>query len=442
MCSFLYSTKFKNQNLDEINFYLKFRGPDYTFYDQINNDLFIHNLLSITGDFKRQPHIKDDIILLYNGEIYNYKNFGDYSSDGECLIPLYQKYGRNFIKHLDGEFAICLVDYRKNEIIVSSDVFKTKPLFFSFENDHFGCCTYETPLKKLGFKIVQKVKPNTTYFIDYKTKKIITTDSVFNFDLKQSKSTFDDWISAFELSIKKRIKSEKNVFIGLSSGYDSGIIYNELLRNNKHFFCYSLIGTENEKIIDERLKLKTNNIVCSKIEKNNADHLLSLMKIKNNTESFNYTIKSDSSDYNEFNKLLIQDDGSINFATICRKAKLDDCKICLSGTGSDEIISDYGFNGEKKFQHSNFGGLFPKKLESIFPWGSFYHSTMESYLAKEEYVGGCFGIEMRYPFLDKNVVQEFLWLKHTLKNLEYKAPIDFYFKKYNFPYEKSVKRGF
>jgi len=33
---------------------------------------------------------------------------------------------------------------------------------------------------------------------------------------------------------------------------------------------------------------------------------------------------------------------------------------------------------------------------------------MESYLAKEEYVGGAYGIESRYPFLDKKVVQEFL----------------------------------
>jgi len=442
MCSFLYSTKFKGENLDEINFYLKFRGPDFTFFEKINNDLFIHNLLSITGVFKNQPYIKDDIILLYNGEIYNYKDFGDYSSDGECLIPLYQKYGRSFIKQLDGEFAICLVDYKKNEIIVSSDIFKTKPIFFSFDDEHFGCCTYETPLKKLGFKNVQKLKPNTSYFIDYKTKKIITTDTVYDFNLKQFKTNFDDWISAFEKSIEKRINSEKKFFIGLSSGYDSGIIYNELLRKNKQFFCYSLTGTENEKIIDERLKLKTNNINSFKIQKNNVDHLLSLMRIKTKTESFNYTIKSDSSDYNEFNKLLIEDSGSINFATICRKAKFDDCKICLSGTGSDEIISDYGFNGEKKFQHSNFGGLFPKNLKSIFPWGSFYNSSMESYLAKEEYVGGCFGIEMRYPFLDKNVVQEFLSLKHTLKNLQYKAPIDFYFKKYKFPYEKSIKRGF
>ena len=35
---------------------------------------------------------------------------------------------------------------------------------------------------------------------------------------------------------------------------------------------------------------------------------------------------------------------------------------------------------------------------------------------KEEIIGGSHGIEQRYPFLDKEVVQEFLWLKPELKN--------------------------
>jgi asparagine synthetase B (glutamine-hydrolysing) len=442
MCSFLYSTRYNNENLEKINFYLKFRGPDHTSMENINGDLFIHNLLSITGKFKKQPYKKDDVILLYNGEIYNYKEFGDFSCDVECIIPLYKRYKRNFIKHLDGEFALCLVDYKENEIIVSSDVFKTKPIFIAYDDTDFACSTYRTPLELLGFKGITKLKPNTTYFINYRSRKIMASDIVYDFDINQKKSNFDDWNIAFEESIKKRIITNKKIFIGLSSGYDSGIIYNELLRNKTPFSCFSLLGKENEKIIDERLKLKNENVYNFKIERNIANNLLSKLTIKNKTEPFRYTIQSDNSDYHELNRFLTEDEGSVNLATICRWSKLNDCKVCLSGTGSDEIISDYGFKGEKKFPHSNFGGLFPKNLNKIFPWGSFYGSTMESYLAKEEYVGGCFGIEMRYPFLDKKLVQEFLWLKHTLKNKEYKSPIDFYFKKHNFPYEKNIKIGF
>ena len=108
--------------------------------------------------------------------------------------------------------------------------------------------------------------------------------------------------------------------------------------------------------------------------------------------------------------------------------------------GADELFSDYGFNGTKIFNHSNFGGLFPDKLESIFPWNSFYGSSMESYLAKEEYIGGSYGLEARYPYLDVNVVQEFLNLTPKLKNLIYKSVIDNYLTKHNFPFFFLIKK--
>ena len=67
---------------------------------------------------------------------------------------------------------------------------------------------------------------------------------------------------------------------------------------------------------------------------------------------------------------------------------------------------------------------------------------MESYLAKEEYVSGMHGVETRYPFLDKKVVQEFLWLDHNLKNSQYKSVIDNYFVENNYPFNRGEKKGF
>ena len=78
-------------------------------------------------------------------------------------------------------------------------------------------------------------------------------------------------------------------------------------------------------------------------------------------------------------------------------------------------------------------------------------SDQSSYSAKEESITGGFGIKGRYPFLDKAVVQEFLWLESSLKNKTLKSPIVNFLKKYNFPYRRnrnligqkvSVKSGF
>jgi len=67
---------------------------------------------------------------------------------------------------------------------------------------------------------------------------------------------------------------------------------------------------------------------------------------------------------------------------------------------------------------------------------------MESYLAKEEYVGGAYGLESRYPFLDKDVVQEFLSLDVKLKNNYYKNVLHHYFVENNFPFDEGQKIGF
>ena len=116
MCSFLIYN-FLVESLSKYNYFLKFRGPDYTnTYKHNFKNLFftfLHNLLNITGSVTYQPFIKNDIICLYDGEIYNHKLFGSFDSDGECLINAYEKYNTNFIKYLNGEFSIVLFDFNK-----------------------------------------------------------------------------------------------------------------------------------------------------------------------------------------------------------------------------------------------------------------------------------------------------------------------------------------
>ena len=440
MCSFLYTNK-KTNDLDFVNRFMKRRGPDATTYKRVNDSLFLHNILSITGDFVTQPFIdeKNGIVCLYNGEIYNYNDFGNYTSDGECLIPLYNEYGNNFIKKLDGEFAIVLVDYKNKKIILSTDVFATKPLWFSI-GEEIGVASYESALKALDLPSPTKLYANTTLVFDLKTKQIIEQKTVYDFDLKQYKQDVNGWIKAFERSIAKRTRNlREQLFIGLSSGYDSGAISCELNNQNVPYKAFSVAGSENISLIQERFnRLKSNSSGVFLYD----DRAPFKQYINEYVEEFKYKVYSSSSDYNEFDLRLQDDNGASGLSLVCSKAKEDGRKVYLSGSGSDEIFSDYGFNGVKIYQHSNFGGLFPEKLEDIFPWASFYDSTMLSYLAKEEYVAGSYGIETRYPFLDKDVIQEFLWLDHRIKNANYKSVLYEYFKVNNYPFEPNRKIGF
>ena len=140
---------------------------------------------------------------------------------------------------------------KKNIIILSSDIFKTKPLFYSTENGDFGCSTFRTPLESAGHKNVQKMTPNTIKVFNLSSLDLINEYKVHEFNLNQYKDSFDDWNNAFINSIKRRSQDfSRKILIGLSSGYDSGGICLELLNQNIPFIAYSVVGTENNDIFN------------------------------------------------------------------------------------------------------------------------------------------------------------------------------------------------
>ncbi len=73
----------------------------------------------------------------------------------------------------------------------------------------------------------------------------------FDFD-NQIKSTYTDWIVAFQNSIRKC--ASNGCFMGLSSGYDSGATSYEMSKQGIHFKAYTTLNGENEQVIKERLK--------------------------------------------------------------------------------------------------------------------------------------------------------------------------------------------
>jgi len=420
-------------NLKTVNAKCQKRGPDLTNSKVVNGIQFLHNLLHITGEQIPQPFIKNNIACVFNGEIYNYKSFGNYQSDGESIIDVYLANGDKFVSLLDGEFALCLIDFSKNKIIIANDVFACKPLWYEFVNEKFCIASYNSQLQGLGFNNGKKLKGNKTEVYDLKTLKLISSFDNIIFDLTQHKNTYDDWIYAFQNSISKRIaNTDKGMFIGMSSGYDSGAIACELENQHANFKAYSIINNENNEILTRRFAKITDaepfTLTSNEFQKWKGE-------LRHNCENFQYQDHF-------FNYDIKKDQASMGLSAICHRASLDGRRIYFSGQGADEILSDYGFAGKRIYKHSSFGGLFPETLEGFFPWHSFWDGTQVQYLNKEEYVAGHFGIETRYPFLDRDLVQEFLWLSTELKNKKYKNALAEYLEQNNFPFEASEKRGF
>ena len=152
MCGIIVS----DLNVPEICYNLiKRRGPDNINIVKYNNINFIHFLLHLTGEKTIQPIFDNDIVCLFNGEIYNYKEIlPEAKSDVYSIVDVYKKYGKEFVKYLDGEFVIILFDFKKNLLFICSDIFKTKPLFFNIDNN-IVISSYESVCKNIKKNLIK-----------------------------------------------------------------------------------------------------------------------------------------------------------------------------------------------------------------------------------------------------------------------------------------------
>ena len=116
------------------------RGPEGSIVKKLSNDiLFGFHRLAINGlnTMSNQPIMVDNIVLICNGEIYNYKELYRLSnttpttnSDCEVIIHIYKKYGIvTTLNLLDGVFGFVLYDRNKEEIYVARDPYGVRPLY-------------------------------------------------------------------------------------------------------------------------------------------------------------------------------------------------------------------------------------------------------------------------------------------------------------------------
>ncbi|WP_319549712.1 asparagine synthase (glutamine-hydrolyzing) [Desulfogranum marinum] len=134
--------------LEEMVQTLYHRGPD-------EKGLAIHHgvamgmrrlaIIDLSGG--TQPIYNEDksIWTVFNGEIYNFpqlkKELQQYGhifrtdSDTEVIVHGYEQWGADFVKRLNGMFAIALHDMNKKCFILARDHLGIKPLYFSFQKD-------------------------------------------------------------------------------------------------------------------------------------------------------------------------------------------------------------------------------------------------------------------------------------------------------------------
>ena len=269
MCG--YVAIFRNDNT-EIPYHLgedliHHRGPDdKSILIKENYVLGFWRLSIVDIDNGRQP-MEDPVsglTILFNGEIYNYKeirkelisrkhSFAS-QSDTEVILRSYIEWGKDCFKMFEGMFSICLIDSRKDELILVRDSIGIKPLYYSFSGQDLIIASEQKAILKtvdinaqinldslddyllyqsvLGkntlFKDISKIQRGEILTLDLRTQKTISTSRILPEAKNLSIESYDDYKKYIKEEITKQtinaLDTDLDLTFQLSGGIDSNLM--------------------------------------------------------------------------------------------------------------------------------------------------------------------------------------------------------------------------
>jgi len=422
----------------------KNRGPESSVLKVFLRILFGFHRLAINGlnEESNQPLIINDIVLICNGEIYNYKelyNLMDVDpktdSDCEVIIHLYERYGiEQTLKMLDGVFSFVLYDGRlnkelSNHVFVARDPFGVRPLYSlkikenakeninEYYKNNFHIFGFASELKCLS----NIYNNNKKYYIEpflpgtYSTFKIGgKATSLWN-PIKQNRPYFIptfSYTSPFithssfdftELSMylknavyKRCLTTERPIACLLSGGLDSSLIcalVNQFYKTQQlatPLETYSIGLAESEdlkyaKIVANYLGTKHTEIIVSEQEMFDA-----IPEVIYAIESFDTTTVRASIGNYLLGKYI---------------SKNSEAKVIFNGDGSDELCGGYLYMNNCP-DDIEFDKETRRLLEDIH---------LYDVLRSDKCISS-HGLEPRTPFLDKTFVNYYLSIPASIRN--------------------------
>jgi len=121
------------------------RGPDeQASFTEGRLVLHHHRLAILDIASGKQPMSWNDLVIIFNGEIYNHLEVGiklvlqcPAQSDAETILHAYAKKGPGCLSEFDGMFAFAIYDRNKQELFLARDRAGKKPLFYYHDGKSF-----------------------------------------------------------------------------------------------------------------------------------------------------------------------------------------------------------------------------------------------------------------------------------------------------------------
>ncbi len=456
MCGFFFSRNDMKIDLDDLLQKMIHRGPDSTKKIKLKNVLCGFNRLSIINQSSDsdQPMCDNSgrYVILFNGEIYNHNdlkikllkkhkiNFKT-NSDTEVVLNILIHEGLEYVKNLDGIFAIVFYDSKLDSITLIRDYIGVKPIYFYNKNkkiyisseirpinsiinskiNYNACSEYLTfgvsRQNKTILENIKKVNPGEIIKINknnsMSNKKFYS--SKFN-KIKNYKINYIE--SLLSTSIKSQIP-KINFGVMFSGGIDSSLLLAKTC-NMKNFKSSFSVNIE-DKNFNEKQYQK-----------------LVIKKFKLSKKSFFLAQKKDDFSIKNLKKVAGRYDlpvihpNFIGALKLTKKASESGLKVLLSGEGADEIFMGYKWFLEENKKDNFLEYIKYSDLKKIIPSFSslpikknnmniekkFQEIYLQKWLTRQDQSGMANGIEIRVPFLSLSLLKYLnkVILKEKIKN--------------------------
>lgn len=350
------------------------RGPDNQSVWHDDYIAFGHQRLSIIdlSEAANQPFHKHELVIIFNGEIYNYKELQSKlqaengvtfrtSSDTEVVVEMFRHYGPQCLDYLVGMFSFAIYDRNTLDLFIARDHFGIKPLFytsigtgFAFSSEMKTLTEIPTFDKTINAKSLVSclnylwVSGNDTMFcgcfklppahyMNYSREKGV---QIVRYWELQEKNVYPentathvvakDVLESIEQSVKRHMVADVPVSCFLSGGLDSSLISAIARKSNEYLSTYT-IGTQDMDKKGEGMP-DDENYAKLVAEMFHFDH---------------HVIKISPDILSELPAMVrcldepIGDPAAINTYLICKAARQKGVKVLLSGMGADEIYFGY-----------------------------------------------------------------------------------------------------
>ncbi|AMD21948.1 HFR093Wp [Eremothecium sinecaudum] len=404
---------------------IRHRGPDWSGNITKNDTIFVHERLAIVGlDAGAQPIVSSDgnYMLCVNGEIYNHielrEQFSDYDfkslSDCEPIIPLYKEYGIDTPKYLDGMFAWCLYDVKKDRIIASRDPIGVTTMYMGKSSKSPKTRYFASELKCLVEECDEIISFPPGHVYDSDTDQItryFTPNWLEESRIPQAPVHYTAIRETLEKAVRKRLMTEVPYGVLLSGGLDSSLIASIAARETEKAnleleSAYSDEDFKNLAGLDKQGHLHMSGwskLHSFAIGLPGAPDLQAAKKVAkfigtiHHEHTFTLQEGLDALD-DVIHHLETYDVTTIRASTpmflLSRKIKAQSVKMVLSGEGSDEIFGGYLYFAQAP-NAEDFHVESVKRVKNLH--------LADCLRANKSTMA--WGLEARVPFLDREFLQ-------------------------------------